>query len=163
MKLNPVSACLALVVVAVAVVGAVDKDKAAYVGGTLTTLQEKAEARLDTRSEADFVFDAGGKGRVSIPYARIEDIEYGQKAGRRVGVAILVSPLALFSKKRNHFVTITYKDSNDKDQVGVFEFGKDVYRPVLKILEVRSGKDVVFQDTDACKQYKAEKECVASK
>jgi hypothetical protein len=163
MKLSPLGACLALVVVAVAVVGAVDKDKAEYVGGTLTMLQEKAEAKLDTRSDADFVFDAGVKGRVSIPYAKIEDLEYGQKAGRRVGVAILVSPLALFSKKRKHFVTVTYKDANDKDQVGVFELGKDIYRPVLKILEVRSGKDIVFQDTDACKQYKTEKECLPSK
>lgn len=163
MKPSTTTAGAALVIAATAAVGAVDKDKAAYVGGTLTMIQEKAETKLDTRSDTDFIFDAGSKGRVAIPYTKIEDIEYGQKAGRRVGVAILVSPLALFSKKRNHFVTITYKDDKDKEQVGVFEFGKEVFRPVLKIIEVRSGKDIVFQDTDACKQYKPAKECEAAK
>jgi hypothetical protein len=44
-----------------------------------------------------------------IPYARIIDMEFGQKAGRRVGAAIgtslLLGPIGLvtlFSKKKNH-------------------------------------------------------------
>lgn len=142
---------------------AVDSDKGQYVGGTIATLQEKAEAKFDTTSETLLMFDAGKKGRVSIPYSTISELEYGQKAGRRVGVAILVSPLALFSKKRKHFLTITYKDEADKEQVGVFELGKDLFRPLMKIVEVRSGKDLVMQDTEACKQYKTAKECEAGR
>jgi hypothetical protein len=60
-------------------------------------------------------------------------LEYGQKAGRRVGAAIgysiLLGPiglLTLFSKKRNHFLTIGYKGADDKDQVAVIELGKDI-------------------------------------
>jgi hypothetical protein len=155
----------ALVVSFVLVVGvqAVDKDKAMYMGGTLTGIQEKAEGRLNTSSDTVFALEAGKKGSVSIPYASISALEYGQKAGRRVAVGILISPWALFSKKRNHYLTITYTDSAGKEQAGVFELGKDIVRTTLKILEVRAGKDVEFQDVEACKQYKTPKECEATK
>ena len=153
-------AALVLVFVCLgAVIGAVDADKAMYVGGTIGALQEKAEGRFSTASETELAFDAGKKGSTTIPYATVTSLEYGQKAGRRVGVAIMISPLALFSKKRKHYVTITYKDQSDKEQAGVFELGKDIVRTTLKILEVRTGKEIEFQDLEACKQYKTPKDC----
>ncbi len=142
-----------------AVVLAVGGDKAMYVGGTITGLQEKAEGRIVTTSDEQFAFNGGGKGSVSIPYASIVSLEYGQKAGRRVAVAILVTPWALFSKKRKHYLTITYNDRAGKEQAGVFELGKNIVRTTLKILEVRTGKEIEFQDAEACKQYKTPKEC----
>lgn len=142
-----------------AIAFAVDKDKAVYVGGTLAGIQEKAEGKVNTTSDVLFGFEAGKKGAVSIPYALVTTLEYGQKAGRRVGVAILVNPLALFSKKRKHYLTITYTDTAGKEQAGVFELGKDIVRTTLKILEVRTGKEIEFQDAEACKQYKTPKEC----
>lgn len=138
---------------------AVDSDKAMYVGGTVPGLKEKTEGRLNTSSESEMKFDAGKKGVALIPYAGITSLEYGQKAGRRVGVAIMVSPLALFSKKRNHYLTIGYKDPAEKEQAAVFELGKDVVRTTLKILEVRTGKEVDLQDKEACRQFKTPKEC----
>lgn len=137
---------------------AVGADRAMYVGGTLTGVQEKAEGKLDTKSESEIGFDAGKKGSITITYATISSLEYGQKAGRRVAVGILVSPWALFSKKRNHYLTITYKDTAGKEQAGVFELGKNIVR-TLKILEVRTSKEIEFQDVEACKQYKTPKEC----
>lgn len=138
---------------------AVDANKAMYVGGTISGIAEKAEGRLVTVSDEIFIFDGGSKGSVSIPYAAVTGLEYGQKAGRRVGVAIMVSPLALFSKKRNHFLTISYKDKDGKEQAGVFELGKDIVRTTLKVLEVRTGKEIVLQDKEACRQFKTPKEC----
>ena len=82
---------------------------------------------------------------------RSVSLEYGQKAGRRVAVAVLVSPFALFSKKRNHYLTITYKDRAGADQAAVFEVGKDIVRTTLTVLEVRSKKQVEFQDEEAKK------------
>jgi hypothetical protein len=41
----------------------------------------------------------------------------------------------------------------------VFELGKNIVRTTLKILEVRTGKEIEFQDAEACKQYKTPKEC----
>jgi hypothetical protein len=152
-----------LILLASTVAFAVGGDKGQYIGGTINTLKEKAEAKFDTTSEKELHFDAAKNGRVSISYASIKELEYGQKAGRRVNAAILVSPLFLFGKSRHHYLTITYKDETDKDQVGVFELGKNVFRPLLKIIEVRSGKTVTMQDTEACKQYKTAKECEPGK
>jgi hypothetical protein len=78
-------------------------------------------------------------------------LEYGQKAGRRVGVAIMVSPLALFSKKRKHFLTINFNDKDGKPQAVVFELGKDIVRTALTIIETRSGKQIEYQDEEARK------------
>ncbi len=126
-------------------------------------LKRRAEAKFDSTSTTELVFDAGKKGRVTIPYVGIQELEYGQKAGRRVATAILLSPLALFSKGRKHYFTITFKDATGADQVAVFELGKNLYRPLIKTVEVRSGKEVLLQDTEACKQYKTAKECEAGK
>jgi hypothetical protein len=145
------------------IAGAVDKDKAVYVGGTLHDLQEKAQGWFNTRSEDAVAFDADRMGTVTIPYASITSLEYGQKAGRRVAVGILISPIALFSKKRNHFLTITFADKAGKEQAGVFELGKDTVRTTLKVLEVRTGREIEFQDLEACKQYRTPKECGAAK
>jgi hypothetical protein len=128
---------------------AVDGDKAAYIGGTIE-LKEKTEGTFSTQSATEAVF-ATKYGTLRIPYDSIESLEYGQKAGRRVAVAVLVSPLALFSKKRNHYLTITYKGRTGTEQAVVFELGKDIVRTTLKVLEVRSKKEVEYQDEEARK------------
>jgi hypothetical protein len=133
------------------VLGAVDGKKAQYVGGTISVVKEGAEGKLDTADDAFLRFSAEKYQGIEIPYTAISELEYGQKAGRRVGVAIMVSPLALFSKKRKHYLTISYKDAAGKDQAAVFELGKDIVRTTLKIVETRSGKDIQFQDDEARK------------
>jgi hypothetical protein len=130
---------------------AVDGDKAAYIGGTITGLQEKSEGRLNTTDPLSLTFRPKNQASLTIPYANITELEYGQKAGRRVGVAIMVSPIALFSKKRNHYLTITYKDDAGKEQAAVFELGKDIVRTTLKVIETRSGRDIQYQDDEARK------------
>jgi hypothetical protein len=67
----------------------------------------------------------------------------------------MVSPLALFSKKRNHYLTVTYKDEAAVEQAAVFELGKDIVRTTLKVVEIRSGKEIEYQDEEARKQFKA--------
>ena len=128
---------------------ALDKDGAMYVGGT-ANVPAKTEGILNTASEveASFTFKGGG---ITIPYKGITSIEYGQKAGRRIGVAILVSPIALLSKKRKHYVTIGYKDTKNADQGVVLELGKDSVRGALTTLEARSGKKIEYESEDAKK------------
>ena len=147
---------------------AVGSKDAAYFGGTVAVFgdpKEPVEGRLDTSSESIMVFTAkdsklAGKA-VSIQWNRITDIEYGQKAGRRVGAAvgttILLGPiglLSLFSKKRKHFLTVGFKDDADKDQVAVIELGKDIVRTTLAVVQTRSGKQVEYQDDEARKSAK---------
>ena len=61
--------------------------------------------------------------------------------------------LALFSKKRNHFLTITYNDKAGKEQAGVFELGKDIVRTTLPILEARSGKKIEYFDQETRERF----------
>lgn len=121
-----------------------------YVGGTLTAIPEKTEGRLDLRDTSAAKFTSK-KGEALIPYAKISSIEYGQKAGRRVGVALAVSPVALFSKKRKHYVTVSFTDDVGKNQGAVFEVAKGAVRNVVTVLETRSGKQVEFESEDAKK------------
>ena len=101
---------------------AVDSKGAAYYGGTVKVFEgakDPVEGLLDTRDEVALVFTASDKPfageKVSIHYADVIDLEYGQKAGRRVGAAaattVLLGPvglLMLFSKKRKHFLTVGF-------------------------------------------------------
>lgn len=144
---------------------AVDSKGAEYVGGTMNTYagaKDPVEGVLDTMNAEQLVFTAMAKtfrGKTfAIPYARVVDLEYGQKAGRRIGTAVattvLLGPiglLSLFSKKRKHFLTIGFKDEMDKDQVVVLEIGKDIVRTTLPIVETRSGKKIEYQDDESRK------------
>lgn len=150
MKPRPVLFAIYTALFLTVAVSAVGGNKAAYVGGTITTVKEKAEGPIDTRDETTLTFSSKD-GSLTIPYSAIESLEYGQKAGRRIGVAIMVSPLALFSKKRNHFLTISFKDANGKEQAAVFELGKDIVRTALTVIETRSGKKIEYQDDEARK------------
>ncbi len=148
-----------------------DGKKAAYQGGTtkdkdFSGAKEAVIGNLNMGDDNDlkFEFELNKSNKTyTIPYKQIIDIEYGQKAGRRVGAAIatavLLSPVGLFllfSKKRKHFVTIGYKDAEGKEQVAVFELGKDLVRTTLPILEARSGKKIEYQDEEAKKASKGD-------
>lgn len=121
-----------------------------YVGGTIGSIKESTEGTSSTANEKVFVFTYRA-GKLEIPYDRVNVLEYGQKAGRRLGLAIAVSPLALFSKKRKHFLTINYKDESDKQQAAVFELGKSVVRTTLAAMEARTGSKIEYQDEEARK------------
>ncbi|HEV2112590.1 MAG TPA: hypothetical protein VGR50_00495 [Terriglobales bacterium] len=123
---------------------------AMYVGGTVPNLKEKTEGKPLVSDEKQFVFKYK-QGSLSIPYDKIDSLEYGQKAGRRVGLAIALSPLFLLSHKRRHYLTVGYMDENQKQQAAVLELGKSVIHPTLSTLETRSGKKVEYQDDEARK------------
>jgi hypothetical protein len=128
----------------------VGSKSALYVGGTITKIKEGTEGKTSTHDEKVYTFAAKGT-TISIPYDRVDSLEYGQKAGRRLGVAIMVTPLALFSKKRKHYLTISWKDDDDKQQAMVLELGKDIIRSELATLEARTGRKIEYQDDEARK------------
>ena len=134
--------------------------KAEYVGGTWGHLKEKTEGRLDVSGEqvAIFVPDSKKLAKVEIPYSAITSLEYGQKAGRRIGATIgwgattlgLAALPMLLSKKRKHYLSIGYS-IDGKDQGVVIELGKDVTRGTLFTLQTRSGKEIEYESEDAKK------------
>ncbi len=131
----------------------VDKNKAKYVGGTVSTIEEGKEGKISLQDEKNLEFTYKST-TLLIPYDQINGLEYGQKAGRRVGVAILVSPIALLSKKRKHFLTISYLDEREMQQAVVFELGKNIVRVVLSSIEARTGQNIEYQDDEARKSSK---------
>ena len=139
-----------LLVVSIPAQAGLGSRKTEYVGGTITSIKEQTEGTSSTSDEKAFLFTYKD-GKLVVPYDRIDDLEYGQKAGRRIGLAIAISPWLLLSKKRKHFLTIGYKDEADKQQAAVFELGKDIVRTTLASIEARTGKKIDYQDDEARK------------
>lgn len=167
-KIISIVFCLTLLLNTTVLAG-LDSKKAAYLGGStkdkdFTGAKGDVVGNLDTSNEQilNFEYTLNKEKKIySIPYSQIIDIEYGQKAGRRVGAAIgsalLLGPVGLFllfSKKRKHYVTIGYKDAAEKEQVAIFELGKDIVRTTLPVLEARSDKKITYQDEEAKKSGK---------
>lgn len=168
-NLKKIAAVLALVLfLQVLAFAGIGGKEAAYIGGTVPGFsgdKDPVVGELDTSNNDQIRFtpkDSKDKSKAfSISYDKFIDIEYGQKAGRRVGAAtagvILLGPIGLIgllSKKRKHYVTIGYKDAENKDQVAVIEVGKDIIRTTLSIIETRSGKKIEYQDKEAEKASK---------
>jgi hypothetical protein len=134
---------------------AVGRDKAMYIRGTLSAIKERTEGRFNTQSETELVFSAGKRGSVAVPYAAIASLEFEQKER----VVVIIGFAKPVSKQLYYYLTIAYSDPEGKKRSGVFALGKDIVGTMLKILEVRSGKAITFQDADTCRQYKTAKEC----
>jgi hypothetical protein len=130
---------------------AVKKGQAKYMGGTLNTIKEKAEGPIDLSNEKRLTFIPKDSAMLEIPWDRVSQLEYGQNVARRWRSAILLSPIALFSKAKKHFVTITYQDKDKVEQAIVLEFDKDDIRMVLASLKARTLQTIVMQDEEAKK------------
>ena len=131
-----------------ALLGGVPSGRALYCGGTVAALPGNTEGTVATTGEREFVF-ASKTQRFAIPYDRVNLLEFGQKAGRRLGLALAVSPLLLLSKKRRHFLTIHFLDDQGGQQAMVLELGKNLVRATLAGLEARTGLKVEYQDEEA--------------
>jgi hypothetical protein len=151
MPKRTIAALVLLLFVVEAAFAGLGSDKAMYVGGTVSSIKDRTEGKLKTDDAKTMVFDYGKEGNLSVPYEQINSLEYGQKAGRRLGLAIVVNPLFLFSKKRKHFLTVGYLDADKKQQAAVFELGKGAIEPTLKALEAKTGKKVDYEDSEARK------------
>jgi hypothetical protein len=124
--------------------------RAAYVGGTISQIPAGCEGKVEAVDAQYFVFYSK-HARWRVPYDKINLIEYGQKVDRRYLAAVLISPLFLLAKKRQHFLTVGYQDEDSQQQAMIFKVDKDAVRAILVSLEARTGRKVEFQDDDARK------------
>lgn len=127
--------------------------RAQFVGGTLSGVRPKSNAELILTAPDALVFECGGQ-TLNIAYRKIETLEYGQNVSRRYAAAVLISPIFLLSKSRQHFVTLGYSDADGKGQALVFRVDKGDIRGVLTTLEARTGRRVEYQDDEARKTGK---------
>ncbi len=124
--------------------------KTQFIGGTLPGVHARSAARLDLTQNESLLFSTG-KTALSIPYRKIDTLEYGQTVSRRVALAVMISPILLLSKSRAHYVTIGYQDADGQRQALVLRVEKSDIRSVMAGLEARSGLRFTFLDDEARK------------
>ena len=127
--------------------------KAEYIGGTIQQIPAGCGGSVRAVDATYFIFSSH-KASWRVAYDKINLLEYGLKVDRRVMAAVLVSPLFLLSKKRQHFLTVGYQDEEGKQQAMIFRVNKDDIRATLASLEARTGRRIEFQDDEARKAGK---------
>lgn len=119
-----------------------------YVGGTGALTTQKVDGLLELNGDDALVFACHATA-LRIPYQSINTLEYGEHVDRRYIEAILISPLMLLSKKRTHFLTIGFTDTEGHQQAMVFRVGSGQIRTLLVSLEAKTGRKVEYQDEEA--------------
>jgi hypothetical protein len=129
---------------------AVSSRQAEYDGGTITQIPKSEKGTLVT-GDTDLRFEYE-QTNFAIPYSSIMDMEYGNKPSTRIGTSIGVALVcwpcgiaSLFIKAKHHFLTLEFTQGTTKQAV-VFELGKALPQTLLPVLEVKTGKKVVYQD-----------------
>jgi hypothetical protein len=121
-----------------------------YIGGTTALVAAGDEGRIDLTDDLYLAFYAR-KSQLRVPYSKINLVEYGQQADRRLAMALLISPVFLLSKSRKHYLTLGYEDERGVQQAMVFRVDKANIRAALAALEARTGLKVAYQDQEARK------------
>ena len=121
-----------------------------YVGGTASQMGPGVQGSIVLADDRYLAFYAE-KTALRVAYDRINLVEYGQQVGRRLALALVISPIFLLSKSRKHFLTIGYSGDDGRQQAMVFRVDKDSIRSVLASLEARTGQKVQYQDEQARK------------
>src|SRR6267154_680720 len=121
---------------------------AQYMGGTISKIPDGCSGTVAAVDEQFLVFYSK-KASWRVPYEKINLIEYGQKVDRRVLAAVLISPLFLLSKKRQHFLTVGYSDEDNHQQAMIFKVDKGDIRSLLVSPEARTGRKAECQDEAA--------------
>jgi hypothetical protein len=126
---------------------------AEYLGGTRSDIPLRNSGLIQTGDQTYFIF-VSKQTRIRIPYERINLVEYGQKVDRRYLTAVVISPLFLLAKKREHFLTVGFQDDSGKQEALIFRVDKNDIRTALVTLEARTGQEVRYQDEEARKAGK---------
>lgn len=123
-------------------------SRAEYIGGTRADIPDKNNGDIQVTDKTYFIF-LSKRSQIRIPYERINLLEYGQKVDRRYLAAAMISPVLMFMKKREHFLTVGFQDDDGAQQAMVFRIDKNDVRLTLVALEARTGQEVRYQDEEA--------------
>ena len=126
-------------------------ERVRYKGGTVSGVTAGTAARIIVMEDDALEFNPAKKQTIRIPWKDITTLEYGMRVSRRYMEAVLISPVFLAAKRRQHYLTIGYTDSDSRPQAMVLEVGKESIRPMLVSLETKSGKKIEYQDEEARK------------
>lgn len=146
-------AILAIIATVIPLFAGQKGERADYIGGTRPDIAIHTNGYIRTIDPTYFVF-LSKHTKIRIPYERINLLEYGQKVDRRYLSAIVISPLFLLAKKREHFLTIGFQDNDGHQEALIFRVDKNDIRATLVSLEARTGQQVQYQDEEARKAGK---------
>jgi hypothetical protein len=119
-------------------------------GGTLPAFPAGTKAMVQTTDRNALIL-VTATATARIPFEKINLIEYGQDAGRRVVLAVLISPIFLLCKARAHYITLGYTDDTGRQQTMVLRVDKRWVRTALATLEAHTGRAVQYKGEDARK------------
>lgn len=113
---------------------------AVYLGGTLPGVRRGTSGTLDLTAPKEIVFQSG-ESRIAMPYAGIQSYEYTRKLARRIGIIPTIAVVAVVKhRQRRHFITISFKDSQETVQTAVLEISKQMPDILLPVLDARAPK-----------------------
>ena len=85
-------------------------DQAEYLGGTVPSIKTGAIGQFDLSSASQLSFQSPA-GSFSIPYAAITSYEFSQEVTHHLGVAPAIAVGLIKKRQRQHFLRISYLDS----------------------------------------------------
>ena len=120
-----------------------DDNAVTYLGGT-ATLKPGASGTLDTTG-ASAISLSTTSGTLTVPYANITEYNYSREVARHLGiVAATIVPLVR-KRERRHYLTLQFRDADQKPQTAVLEIPKQMPRILLPVL--------LGKQPSACKQH----------
>ena len=148
--MKTLAAVLLTLLVQVAALPQRDAFDVRYLGGNLDTKTDKDDWHNKLTVLTDEIkIELKDGQKLSIDPKSVTNISYGREATRHVArwiaLGVLFTPIAvigLFNENVQHYISIEYKTSDDKDAGVLIQAHKDNYRQVLAILRGATGKEI---------------------
>jgi hypothetical protein len=99
------------------------------IDGTLSSDTKRREVR----------FDADGGTPFRIPMDTIKSIYYERSGKPRYAAGLLIAWPLLFTKSKQHYLTIQYTDASGEGKFQIVQLDKSNFRPALETLEADTG------------------------
>jgi len=85
------------------------------------------------------LFDTGGSIAAQMPYERIKALHYERSSKPRYAAGLLVAWPLLFTKSKQHYLTIQYADEAGAGRYMIVRLSKENFRSALDTLEADTG------------------------
>lgn len=108
-----------------------------FKSGSVTQVKPGSEGRLVLTDPEKLVFESPG-GNLEIPFQRIQAFEHTKDVSVHMGWAPAILVGTFKQRRRNHFLKISYLDSNDVDQFVIFQIPKQMPERLMLTLLLRT-------------------------
>jgi sporulation protein YlmC with PRC-barrel domain len=139
-KHRQIASLLGLLIVALPAVGLADGR---FSEARLMLGKQQVEGILVSDTKAKQVsFDSGGSLPFQIPFDKIKAIHYERSATPRYAAGVLIAWPLLFTKSKQHFLTIQYVEASGEGKFQIVRLDKNNFRTALDTIEADTGVKV---------------------